>query len=95
MKGRFIRKIAAAFAAVLVTAATAAGQSKVTVSGYMTDAASGESLISATLLDRISGQGAVTNNYGFYTLTLPAGEFYPVKVEVLKGTVQVANVRFE
>ncbi|MBQ1831892.1 MAG: TonB-dependent receptor [Bacteroidales bacterium] len=74
MKGRFIRKIAAAFAAVLVTAATAAGQSKVTVSGYMTDAASGESLISATLLDRISGQGAVTNNYGFYTLTLPAGE---------------------
>ncbi len=74
MKGRFIRKIAAAFAAVLVTATTAAGQSKVTVSGYMTDAASGESLISATLLDRISGQGAVTNNYGFYTLTLPAGE---------------------
>jgi outer membrane cobalamin receptor len=74
MKGRLIRKIAAAFAAVLVTAATAAGQSKVTVSGYMTDAASGESLISATLLDRISGQGAVTNNYGFYTLTLPAGE---------------------
>ena len=74
MKGRFIRKIAAAFAAVLVTAATAAGQSKVTVSGYMTDTASGESLISATLLDRISGQGAVTNNYGFYTLTLPAGE---------------------
>ena len=74
MKGRFIRKIAAAFAAVLVTAASAAGQSKVTVSGYMTDAASGESLISATLLDRISGQGAVTNNYGFYTLTLPAGE---------------------
>ena len=74
MKGRFIRRIAAAFAAVLVTAATAAGQSKVTVSGYMTDAASGESLISATLLDRISGQGAVTNNYGFYTLTLPAGE---------------------
>ena len=62
MKGRFIRKIAAA------------QQSKVTVSGYMTDAASGESLISATLLDRISGQGAVTNNYGFYTLTLPAGE---------------------
>lgn len=74
MKGRFIRRIAAAFAAVLVTAATAAGQSKVTVSGYMTDTASGESLISATLLDRISGQGAVTNNYGFYTLTLPAGE---------------------
>ncbi|MBQ1623035.1 MAG: TonB-dependent receptor, partial [Bacteroidales bacterium] len=30
--------------------------------------------ISATLLDRISGQGGVTNNYGFYTLTLPAGE---------------------
>ena len=52
----------------------AAVTKKYTVSGYMTDAASGESLISAALLDHVSGQGTVTNNYGYYTLTLPAGE---------------------
>ena len=40
----------------------------------MTDNTSGESLISATVLDLASRQGTVTNNYGYYTLTLPAGD---------------------
>ncbi|MBO4842410.1 MAG: TonB-dependent receptor [Bacteroidales bacterium] len=67
--------IAAIAAAILALAATpAAAQQKCTVSGYMTDAASGESLISAALLDQLSKLGTVTNNFGFYTLTLPAGE---------------------
>ena len=61
----------------LGTALTARAQ-RVTVSGYMTDALTGETLIGAgVLLDdpaaRI-GVGAVTNAYGFYTLTFPAGE---------------------
>lgn len=74
MKGGW-KRIAAVLAAVFVLwAGEAAAQKKYTVSGFMTDAASGESLISAALLERGSGQGTVTNNYGFYTLTLPAGE---------------------
>ncbi len=45
---------------------------RVTLSGHITDAASGETLIGAGIL---SGQtGAVTNEFGFYTLTLPAGQ---------------------
>ncbi|MBP5625816.1 MAG: TonB-dependent receptor [Bacteroidales bacterium] len=41
------------------------------VSGYITDAETGETLIGAGVL---SGQtGAVTNEYGFYSLPLPAG----------------------
>ena len=44
----------------------------VTVSGHITDKATGETLIEAAVL---SGEaGAVTNSYGFYTLTLPKGE---------------------
>jgi len=76
MKGRFEKyRIAALVAAILVLVPFSAGaQKKYTVSGYMTDASSGESLISAALVDRHSGQGTVTNNYGFYTLTLPAGD---------------------
>ena len=73
MKGRCFWKVAAGIAAILVLSAADAVAQKCTVSGYMTDAASGESLISAALLDRISGQGTVSNNYGYYTLTLPAG----------------------
>ena len=45
-----------------------------TISGYITDASSGETLISATVYDSISGRGTVTNSYGFYSLTLPRNE---------------------
>ena len=46
----------------------------VTLSGYIRDAASGEELISASVVNE-SRQGTVTNIYGFYSLTLPAGEY--------------------
>ena len=46
----------------------------VTLSGYIRDAASGEELISASIVNE-SRQGSVTNIYGFYSLTLPAGEY--------------------
>ena len=45
-----------------------------TISGYITDAESGERLIGASVYDTVSHQGVATNNAGFYTLTLPAGE---------------------
>ncbi len=41
-----------------------------TVSGTVTDEATGETLIGATVLDTRSGKGTVTNAYGRYTLTL-------------------------
>lgn len=43
---------------------------KYTISGYIEDAATGERMISATVYDEISKQGAVTNAYGFFSLTL-------------------------
>lgn len=45
-----------------------------TISGYVTDAAAEETMIGATLYDHAHGNGTVTNTYGFYSLTLPAGE---------------------
>ena len=45
-----------------------------TVSGYITDAESGERLIGASVYDTVSRQGVATNVAGFYTLTLPEGE---------------------
>ena len=46
----------------------------VTLSGYIKDAANGEELINASIVNEKS-QGTVTNVYGFYSLTLPAGKY--------------------
>ena len=59
----------------LFISASAAAQRKVTISGHITDMASGETLIGAGILEKESGLGAVTNNFGYYTLTIPAGEY--------------------
>lgn len=44
-----------------------------TINGYIYDEESSESLIGATVYDLNSGTGTTTNVYGFYSLTLPAG----------------------
>ena len=46
----------------------------VTLSGYIKDAANGEELINASIVNE-SFQGTITNIYGFYSLTLPEGEY--------------------
>lgn len=45
-----------------------------TINGYVSDAQSGERLIGASVYDTISHKGTVTNNSGFYTLTLQGEE---------------------
>lgn len=47
---------------------------KCTISGYVTDIASGETLIGANVLENMNRTGAATNPFGFYTLTVPEGE---------------------
>lgn len=46
---------------------------RATINGYIKDEETGEALIGATIYDKVSGSGVVSNNYGFYSLTLPAG----------------------
>jgi len=45
-----------------------------TISGTVTAQSSGETLISATVYDMLSGKGALTNAQGRYSLTLPKGK---------------------
>ena len=56
-------------------AQSAFAQRKVTVSGHITDAGNGETLIGAGVLEEKSLVGAVTNNFGYYSLTIPEGEY--------------------
>ena len=66
--------------AVVMTALSAAAQPRgtATVSGYITDQGSAETLIGAGVLVEEEGRknptGAVTNAYGYYTLTIPRGK---------------------
>lgn len=52
----------------------AVSRQNVTVSGYITDSESSEVLIGANVYDRVNGVGTATNEFGFYSLTLPSGE---------------------
>jgi hypothetical protein len=48
---------------------------KFTISGYIKDKATGEFIIGAYVYDLASMQGTTTNSYGFYSLSLPKGEY--------------------
>ncbi len=59
--------------AVLLALATLPASAQTgTLSGVVTDAANGEVLIGATIYAPVLGRGAVTNDYGFYSLPLAA-----------------------
>ena len=46
-----------------------------TISGYIRDKSSGETLIGATLSIKTSSKGISSNQYGFYSITLEAGKY--------------------
>jgi hypothetical protein len=59
----------------LISSITLFSQQKYTLSGYVKDASSGEELIGATIKVKGTSTGAVTNLYGFYSLSLPEGTY--------------------
>lgn len=52
---------------------TVGAQEKVTISGYVTDQNTGESLIGANIFYPKESTGTVTNNSGYYSISLPKG----------------------
>lgn len=80
-----------AFSLVFITAGKASAQKKVTLSGYMRAASSGEALVAATVYVKELGIGTQTNNYGFYSVSVPAGSYtfifsyigYTTKIETI------------
>lgn len=58
------------------TCQLALAQERFTLSGYIKDAGSGETLIGANVFNKANpAEGTNTNGYGFYSLTLPAGQY--------------------
>jgi len=50
-------------------------QKKVIISGYVTDSKNGELLAGVTIIDTNHKTGSSTNVYGFYSITVPAGDY--------------------
>lgn len=65
-----------------------------TISGYMRDVATGEELLYATVLVKETGQGVTTNLYGFYSLTLPKGD-YTIQYSYIGMTAQELAVTLD
>lgn len=66
-------------AAILLMASIALGQDQsYTISGYIKDASNGETLIGADVYFPESGEGVATNEYGFYSISLPEGKYTAV-----------------
>lgn len=68
-----MRKICLAL--LLFIAANSFAQERYTISGYVKDARSGESLLGATVLIKELNKGVQSNEYGFYSITLKAGKY--------------------
>ena len=85
-----------------VSAAEVCQAQTLSVSGYVYDNASGESLIGVSVQDSVSKKGTVSNEYGFYTLSLPEGPrvlrfsyigFEPQQKALVLKQNQTLNVR--
>ena len=50
-------------------------QEKYTISGYVQDLSSGESLIGVSIYDKKDYKGTTSNQYGFYSLTIEEGTY--------------------
>jgi len=62
----------------LFTLGIAQAQNKFTISGYIRDSLSSETLIGATVTVKEQGRGVNSNAYGFFSITLPKGDYIMV-----------------
>jgi len=67
-------------------------QQKFTLSGYVKDAKTGENLIGATItIKEIKGKGTGTNAYGYYSITLPEGD-YQISCQFIGYTASIIQI---
>ncbi len=79
------------FVTILISS-QAFSQARFTLSGTVTDLESGEVLIGATLFAKAANAGAVTNNYGFFSLTLPRTDSLMVVISYIGFEPQVKKI---
>jgi hypothetical protein len=68
----FVKKILL-FALTISIWSGISAQNRYTISGYVRDSLSRETLIGATIQSAATGKGISSNQYGFYSISLPEG----------------------
>ena len=58
----------------LLLALTTHAQGQITISGKVTDAENGETVIAARVAERVNNVAANTNTYGYFSLRVPEGQ---------------------
>ncbi len=84
-------KFSFSLAILLVFCFAAHAQKKYTISGYVKDAATGETMINASIALKGNSKGINSNQYGFYSITLDQGS-YSLVVSYVGYTAQVHNI---
>ena len=85
-----VRYILSVFGFVLLSFG-AFSQQKYTLSGTITDMSSGEDLIGAVVIIQSTSYSAVSNSYGFYSISVPEGD-YSVNIRQMGYENQVVQV---
>lgn len=65
-----------------------------TISGFIRDSGNSESLPGATVMIAQTGSGTISNAYGYYSLTLPEGD-YTINYSFIGFEPQKADIRLE
>lgn len=74
--GKLYVKILFCMACLTLTGPVVFAQKKFTISGIIRDAATGETMIGATIrVKELAQNGTSSNNYGFYSLSVPDGDY--------------------
>ena len=69
-------------------------QEKFTLSGFVSDKNNGENIIGVNIFCKELKQGVVSNTYGFYSLTLPTGN-YEISFSYIGYKTQVHNLNLD
>ena len=70
-----MQKIIFSFILILFSISSVLSQEKFTLSGYVSDLRNGENIIGVNIYCKDLKIGVTSNTYGFYSLTLPKGEY--------------------
>ena len=87
-----MKRIAGLGLLILILSGAVSAQTKFTLSGYVKDASTGEDLIGAFIyVQNDPVTGTVANDYGFFSITMPAGN-YQIVFSYIGYETQVQNV---
>ncbi len=89
MNASSIKRLFVAVSFLTFTAITTYSQN-ITISGYISDNETGEKLIGANIFESNAGRGATSNNYGFYSLTVPKSDSIFINISYI-GYVSISD----